>query len=222
MEVRPIDCASSRRLLAEMTTFVAAFLHHQGTKPDGEALTPCQYRDHLTNRWAAARHGLQATFAWDAGNGAVARPVVEILDEMLDACADELAALGAKRSDLRLVNAMVAKRTCQADFVVELAGRYPDPVALTSAYSKLVRHWDVFDDYVLERAPALDPCPAFDDAAVLAEHLAVIGEGTRFYRSRHAMRYPPPVADAILRTLEEQGKIRRDVSLKRGTVLSRT
>ncbi|MBV9470800.1 MAG: hypothetical protein JOZ57_16300, partial [Abitibacteriaceae bacterium] len=32
MEVRILDCASSRRLLAEMATFVAAYVHYRGTR----------------------------------------------------------------------------------------------------------------------------------------------------------------------------------------------
>ena len=183
VEVRITDCASSRRLLAEMATFIAAYLHHRGGQMAGhEPPTPEDYRDALTNRWAAARWGMQASFRW---NGA-ARPVADILDEMLDACADALALLGARRSDLTMINAMIEKRVCQADLVLDLAGRYPDPYLLTCAYSKLMRHWTVFDEYV-EGARALEPAPPPDAEAILGEHLAVIGEGSHLYRSRDAI-----------------------------------
>ena len=67
----------------------------------------------------------------------------------------------------------------------------------------------------------LDPVPAPDEAAVLAEHLDVIGEGTHFYRSREAMYYPAPVADAVLERLIAEGKVQREVTANRGTLLYR-
>jgi hypothetical protein len=217
LEVRIPDCASSRRLLAEMATFVAAYVHHCGTQPVERPLTHREYRDSMTNRWSAARDGLQATFAWEGG----AKPVVEVLDEMLDACGEALAALGAKRSDLGLIERMIEKRVCQADFGIELARRYPDTVCLASAYAKLTRHWEVFDQY-LESARALEPISLADERAILEEHLSVIGEGSHFYRSREAMRYPPPVADEILERMIEEGLVRREVTENRGTLLHRT
>ena len=90
----------------------------------------------------------------------------------------------------------------------------------TSAYAKLIRHWNVFDAY-LESAAALDPVPALDEAAILAEHRAIIGEGTHFYRSREAMHYPPPVADEIIARMLQQGMIRKEVTQNRGILLSR-
>ncbi|MBV9852806.1 MAG: hypothetical protein JO250_24365 [Armatimonadetes bacterium] len=216
LEIRITDCASSRRFLAELATFVAAFVHHLGTHVPEDRPAPRAYQDSLTNRWLAARHGLQATFTWEAR----ARPVADILDEMLDECREELAALGVRRSDLTLVEKMRTKRICQADFVIGLAERYPDPACLTSAYAKLMRHWTVFDEW-LETAPALDPTPLPDDDAILAEHLALIGEGTHFYQSREAMHYPPPVADAVIERLIEQGLVTREITERHGVRLSR-
>lgn len=216
LEVRILDCASSRRFLVELATFVAAWVHYLGERPEQPGLSPRDYQDCLTNRWAAARHGMQATFAWEGG----ARPVAEILDGMLDECREELAALGASRSDLRLINTMIRKRLCQADWALSLAERYPDPYQLASIHAKLARHWDVVDEY-LEAAPALAPAPALDEAAILAEHLAVIGEGTHFYESRRAMSYPPPVADALIERLIRKGAVTREAVGDRVTVLSR-
>jgi gamma-glutamyl:cysteine ligase YbdK (ATP-grasp superfamily) len=215
-EVRIMDCASSRRLLAEMATFVAAFTHHQGTLED-VPLTPEEYRDAMTNRWTAARDGMQATFHW---NGAL-RPVADILGEMLDDAVDALAALEATRADLGLIEVMLGKRTCQADYARTLADRYPDPYLLASAYAKLMRHWDVFDEYLLERAPTLDPIPAPDVRAVADAHLSLIGEGTHFYRSREAMSYPPTVADDLIADLIARGELIREELPHQGTVLSR-
>lgn len=218
LEVRIIDCASSRRLLAEMATFIAAFVHHLGTEDNLDGwLTPEDYRDCMTNRWAAARYGMQATFVW---HGA-ARPVAEVLDEMLDECRDELAALGVKRSELGLVEQMLQKRTCQADYVIRLAERYPDPYLLASAFTKLMRHWDVFDQY-LETAPALEPMARPDEDAIMAEHLAAIGEDTYFYATREAMYYPGPAADELIERMVERGVIRKEVVENRGILLSRT
>jgi gamma-glutamyl:cysteine ligase YbdK (ATP-grasp superfamily) len=216
MEVRIIDCASSRRLLAELATFVAAYLHYRGTQVEEYWPSPREYQDGMTNRWAASRYGLQATFVW---NGTT-RPVAELLDEMLDECHAELAILGVQRSDLHLVNTMIEKRVCQADFVLDLAKRYPDPLCLASVHAKLARHWDIFEEY-LESAPVLDPVPCADEEAIIAEHLAVIGEGTHFYRSRGAMFYPPPLADEIIERMVQQGSIKREVIENRGTLLHR-
>lgn len=216
LEIRIPDCASSRRFLAEMATFVAAFVHHLGTRDWTERPTLPQYQDCLTNRWLAARHGLQATFAWNQEP----RPVVVVLNEMLDQCREELAALGVKRSDLTLIHQMLEKRVCQADYVIGLAARYPDPVCLTSAYAKLMRHWTVFDEY-LETAPTLDPMPLPNDEEILAEHLALVGDGTHFYCSRDAMHYPPAIADALIERLIEQGTVAHEITESRGVRLSR-
>jgi gamma-glutamyl:cysteine ligase YbdK (ATP-grasp superfamily) len=217
MEVRITDCASSRRFLAELATFIAAYVHYRGTQELNGTITPQDYRNCLTNRWSAARYGLQATFLWDGA----ATPVVEVLDQMLDECRAELEVLGVKRSDLVLVHSMIRKRTCQADFVLGLAERYPDPWCLASAYAKLVRHWDVFDQYI-DSAPVLEPAPLADENTITAEHLAAIGEGTHFYRTREAMFYPPPVADEMIERMLEQGVIRRDITENCGILLSRT
>jgi len=216
MEVRIIDCASSRRLLAEMATFIAAFLHRQGEAVCRARPGRKEYRDNLTNRWAAARHGMQATFLWDGKP----RPVAEVLDRMLDDCREALAKLGATRRDLGLVNTMIRKRTCQADFAVGLAERYPDPHLLTSAYSKMVRHWEAFDEY-LARSPALEPVAAPDEKAILHEHLALIGEGTHYCRLREAMYYPGPLTDEIIERMVREGLITREVTAARGVLLNR-
>jgi gamma-glutamyl:cysteine ligase YbdK (ATP-grasp superfamily) len=216
-EVRITDCASSRRFLAEMATLVAAYVHYQGTLPDDGPMSPEAYRECMTNRWLAAKHGLQATFLWHGSP----RPVAEILGEMLDDASDALRQLGARRSDLPLVETMLAKRTCQADYGRTLADRYSDPHRLASAWSKLARHWDTFDTYLTERAPTLDPVPAPDDAAIRDAHLDRIGEGTHFYESRELMRYPAPVADALIAQLVERGEVTRELSPKRGHLLSR-
>jgi gamma-glutamyl:cysteine ligase YbdK (ATP-grasp superfamily) len=216
MEVRIADCASSRRLAAELATFIAAYTQWRGTQPVERPLSPREYRDCMTNRWSAARHGLQATFAWEGA----AVPVVEVLDAMLEECAEALAALGAQRSDLGLINTMLHKRTCQADFVLALAESYPDNVCLAAAYGKLARHWEIFDEY-LDTARVLEPVPLVDEKTIMEEHLAVIGEGTHFYRSREAMCYPPPVADEILERMIELGIVRREVTENRGTLLYR-
>lgn len=216
MEVRVMDCASSRRLLAEMAAFVAAFVHHRGTRVEARPLSPDEYRDALTNRWVAARDGMQATFCWQGKS----KPVAQMLGEMLDECADELQTLGAYRADLALINAMIDKRVCQADFALSVATRYPDDWCFASAYAKLVRHWNVFDEY-LESAAPLAPLAPLDEEAIVAEHLAVIGEGTHFYDSREAMYLPPPVADAMIERLIERGDIEREVTAQRGILLNR-
>lgn len=215
-EMRITDCASSRLFLAEMATFVAAYMHHLGTKPLPEKPSAGDYKRYLTNRWIAARDGMQATFYWDGGP----RPVAEILLEMLDDCREELSQLGARASDLVLMQRMIEKRACQADFVLDLARRYPEPYSLASAHAKLVRHWSVFDEF-LETAPALDPIPAPDAEEILQIHAAAVGEETHFYRSRETMSYPPPVADEIVEQMVERGLIRRDVVPDRGILLSR-
>ncbi len=216
MEVRIMDCASSRRLLAEIATFTAAYVHHCGEESGQVEPSPEVYKEYLTNRWSAAKWGLQATFHW---NGKP-RPVVEIIEEMLQECAAELAVLGADRSQLGVLNAMLDKRICQADMVLDLSRRYPDPWLLASAHSKVVRNWEAFEEY-LESADPLEPVDAPDEEAIIAEHLRFIGEGTHFYWLRAAMWYPAPVTDEILERLVKEQRIRREVSERSGILLHR-
>lgn len=217
LELRVTDCTSSRRLLAELATFAAAFIHRQGKQVDARPLDPVRYRDYLINRWCAARDGMQATFRWQGGT----RPVAELLDEMLDECAEELRTLGATRADFPLLNLMVEKRICQADLVHTLMERYPDPYLLASAYGKMLRHWEWFDDY-LPHAHPLDPQPALCEEEILAEHVKLIGEGTGFYAVREAMSFPPAAADAMLARMVEAGLVTTERLPERGLVLSRT
>jgi gamma-glutamyl:cysteine ligase YbdK (ATP-grasp superfamily) len=216
LEVRIADCSSSRRLLAELATFVAAFVHQQGTKTEYTSLTAQGYKDYLSNRWAAARYGLQATFCWEGQSKSVA----ELLAEMLDECGDALRVLGTTPADLGIINAMLQKRICQADFVRDVASRYADDYTFASAYSKLMRHWTIFEEY-LETAQPLEPVVALDENAIMEAHLEIIGEGTHFYHSREAMFYPPPVADALMEQMIERGVLKREVTPERGTLLYR-
>jgi hypothetical protein len=104
---------------------------------------------------------------------------------------------------------------------MRLAERYPDPYLLASAFGKLFRHWDVFDQY-LEKAPTLEPVALPDEEAILAEHLSTIGEDTHFYRTREAMAYPAPAADGMIEEMVRRGVIRREIVAHRGILLSRT
>lgn len=216
LEVRVIDAASSRRLLAELAVFVAAFVHALGTRDEDDTPDPACYRDYLVNRYAAARDGLQATFRWDGD----VRPSVEVLEEMLDTCAEALAILGASRTELSIINNMLRKRICQADMVQPLLDRYPDPYLLASAYGKCLRDWTWFEEY-LDAAVPLEPRPALDEEAIDRSHLAVIGEGTPLYRTREVMSLPPPDADAVLDRLLAAGLITREITPEHGIVLSR-
>ena len=217
VEVRIADCASSRRFLAEFAAFVAAFLHWRGKDVHETQRSADAYKEYLTNRWSASRHGLQATFYWDGKP----RPVTDVLAEMLDDCRAELKHVGVKRSDLNVIESMLRKRTCQADFAVSLHDRYPDRWLLTSAYSKLVRQWDIFEEY-LEKAKPLEPVPPIDEETILEEHLAYVGESTHFYWLRTAMWYPAPVTDEIIDRLVREGRITRDATETCGMLLHRT
>jgi len=212
LEVRILDCASSRRLLAELATFIAAFVHHLGTKQQKYDVTRESYKESIENRWLAAKHGLQATFNW---NGSP-RPVVEIANEMLDECGDALMELGARRSDLRLVEAMLQKRTCQADFALDLTHRYDEPYLQLCALKNRLREWSAFDEY-LEACPTLEPAPALDRATILEAHLDLIGHGTHFYESRMGMDYPPTEADAVIEELVESGALAKE-AMPDGTI----
>jgi len=216
LEIRIPDGPSNRSFLAELAVFTAAFVHQQGTKVREERPGQAEYREYLVNRWAAAKYGLQATFCWDGQP----RPVAEILGEMLDESADALRVLGASRSELPLINRMLAKRVCQADWARTVIERYEDPYLLAAAFGKLLRHWEAFDDYLASAAP-LDPLPLPDEEAILAAHLETIGEGTHYYNTREAMNFPPPEADAMIALLEGRGAITRELSPERGLVLSR-
>jgi hypothetical protein len=146
--------------------------------------------------------------------------VAEMLAEMLDTCTQELQALGVNTHDLVLVNAMIDKRICQADLVLRLAERYPDPYALASVYGKLLRDWEWFDDYLLQATP-LDPRPALSEQDIIMEHVKAIGEGTYYYRTRDVMNFPAAAADAVVEEAINAGLIRREYYSERGVVLSR-
>jgi len=215
-EVRITDCASSRRLLAELVVFTAAFVHSRGERIEEASVSPEEYLEYLINRWTAARDGMQATFRWHGHP----RPVAVILDEMLDSCEAELVVLGASRARLPLINEMVRKRVCQADMVIPLARRYPDPYLLANAYGKMLRHWEWFEEF-LESASALEPRPMPSDGEILAEHLKLIGEGTHLYQTRETMSFPPPAADAVRAQLTTAGQVAEEFILERGLTLSR-
>ena len=104
---------------------------------------------------------------------------------------------------------------------IDLGRRYADPVLLTSAYAKMLRHWEVFEEY-LATAPVLAPAPAPDEKAILAEHLACVGEGTGVYHLREAMSYPAPLTDRLVETMVRRGWVRREVTPQRGQLLHRT
>ncbi|MHC4563348.1 MAG: glutamate-cysteine ligase family protein [Planctomycetota bacterium] len=216
MEVRILDCASSRRLLAEMGTFVAAFVHRQGRLSGSRPIGREDYRQALTNRWAAARYGMQATFTWEDGY----RPVTDVLDEMLDDCADALAQLGATRRDLCLINEMIRKRICQADLGIDIGQRYDNPHLLASAYAKVVRHWEAFDEFLAAAQP-LEPAPPPDENVILEAHLGNIGEGTFRSRVHYTMYYPAAMTDEIIDTMVSRGLVRKEVTTTRGTLLHR-
>ncbi|HEX2951177.1 MAG TPA: glutamate-cysteine ligase family protein [Armatimonadota bacterium] len=215
-EIRITDCASSRRFLAELATFVTAFVQHEAKAVQPAPPDPQAYRDYLVNRWCAARDGMQATFRRHGRTITAA----EMLAEMLDTCTQELQALGVNTHDLVLVNAMIDKRICQADLVLRLAERYPDPYALASVYGKLLRDWEWFDDYLLQATP-LDPRPALSEQDIIMEHVKAIGEGTYYYRTRDVMNFPAAAADAVVEEAINAGLIRREYYSERGVVLSR-
>lgn len=218
LEVRVTDCASSRRFLAEMATFVAAFVQTLGTKSESELPAPTErdYRTYLNNRWNAARYGMQASLRWGDGE----RPVAEIASEMLEEAKDALAILGATRGDLTVIETMIAKRLCQADLPLEIARRYDDPYVLGNVLQKRMRDWNAFDEWA-QNAKPLEPVPTMTDEQVLEEHLAFIGEGMHFYNTRETMFYPSVFADQVIEQLIERGKIVREVSELRGQTLTR-
>lgn len=216
LEIRIIDCASSRRFLAEMTTFVAAFLHHLGEKVSKEMPSKKEYQDFLTNRWAAAKFGMQASFIW----GSKGKSVAEILDGMIDECESSLKHLGAKKKDLVMINKMIKKRICQADFGLNLAERYSDPYVFADVFSKLLRNWNAIDEFI-DSAKSLEPKSILDEKAIIDQHLRLIGDETHFYRLRDAMHYPGTLTDEIIEKLLKDGLITKEETKSRGTLLHR-
>jgi gamma-glutamyl:cysteine ligase YbdK (ATP-grasp superfamily) len=216
LEVRIIDSASSPAFLAELCVFVAAFVHQSAERSDGQTIDRAGYEEYLTNRWLAARDGLQATFGWRGKT----IPVVDLLDEMIDIAAPSLDRLGAQRGDLKLIDKMLRKRFGQADFAIQLMNRYPDPYNLATAQGNLLRHWAAFDEY-LAKAPRLEPRPHPGREGILQEHLRLIGQGTHYNRPRAAMFYPPTLSEEIVEELVASGSIERELTAHRGTLLHR-
>ena len=125
----------------------------------------------------------------------------------------------ASRKDLTLLETMIEKRRCQADLVLDLGERYPDPYCLASVHSKLVRDWEVFDNYVASSAP-LDPVPAPNRETIRNEHLSAVGEGNHFYNLRNAMYYPPAQVDAMIESMARDELVHIENTC-RGMLLSR-
>lgn len=218
IEVRIGDCASSRRFMAEYCSFVAAYVHCMATKlQPGFKPNRQQYREGLLNRWAAAKYGMQATFIIDGQE----RTAADVLQQMLYECEAQLADLGATISDLGLINAMITKRTCQADMFMELGSRYPELYQYNSVYSKIARHWEAFDQY-LESASPKEAVVAVNEETVLEEHLALVGEDTHFYRLRDVMHLSGPDTEEVIQRLIANGMIDRVVTSSRGPRLNRT
>jgi hypothetical protein len=139
---------------------------------------------------------------------------------MLDAAGPSLARLGAKRCDLKLINAMLRKRFGQADFAISAMNRYPDSYTLATAYGNLLRHWEAFDEY-LAKAPRLEPRPHPGPEGIMDEHLRLIGQSTHHHRPRSAMWYPQASIEEMIDLLVERGWIEREVTTTRGTLLHR-
>lgn len=216
VEIRITDCASSRRLLAEMAVFIAAFTIRCGKQVSDYKPSKAEYKTSLVNRWSAAKYGLQASFRWDGANV----PVVDIIREMMDECEDELRDFGVGKGDLQLLNLMLDKRTCQADFILDVLKRYPDIHMFTSVYSKLIRDWGIIDEYIGSGKP-LDPMPVPDEDSIFNEHLAHIGDSTHFYATREAMWYSPELADDILERMIREGHVNCTYTDSDGMLLSR-
>jgi len=83
-----------------------------------------------------------------------------------------------------------------------------------------VRHREVFDEY-LKTAKALKPVPVPDEKTIMGEHPACVGEGTKAYEVRNVMFYSWPVASEMVDRMVRSGKVRREVTHQRGTLLYR-
>ena len=169
----------------------------------------------LVNRWAAAKYGMQATLFWEGRE----RPVAEILEELLDYCEPALAALGAARSDLSPLDVLARKRLCQADYVRELAARYPDPHCLTAVMKTLYSDGGSPIDEYMDSASPLDPVPAVDSEKVLTAHLGSIGEMSRPQHLYHIMYMPSAPRDRMLDEMVRRGLLEKETADDRGQLL---
>ena len=115
---------------------------------------------------------------------------------------------------------MIRKRICQADLGIALGQRYSDPHLLASAYAKVVRHWEAFDEFLAAAEP-LEPAGDPNDDVVLEAHLGVIGEGTYRSRLHGAMYYPAAMTNELIDTMVRRGLVRTEVTTTRGTLLHR-
>ena len=164
VELRVADCASSPRLMCELSALVAGVMMHVARHELAREVREEEYREFLVNRWRAARHGLQAVFQRDGRDV----EVVSLLTDMVEMAQDGMELVGASRSDLRTIRSMLRKRQTQADFQLAVLDlEKGDPYRFTRAMMNVQRDRRAFERY-LRNAPVLPALePEDHDAFVL-------------------------------------------------------
>jgi len=129
LEVRVPDAPSHPGLYAEIATvcgaLIAGLADRLGRRRP-RRLRPAEWHAYHTDRLAATRHGLRATF--DRGGEPIS--AVDAVREVLEIASERMTAFGLAPDRLEWIPKLLRKRVSQADFVLALRDAAADPWSL--------------------------------------------------------------------------------------------
>ncbi len=208
IELRIGDGASSASFVKEYVAFFAAFAFGISEK-DYQEINPKIYNEYITNRWRAARYGLQAVLDWDGEK----IPVTELINKMFEKA--DFDSINAPEP--RLLKKMVKKRKTQADWQQEIFRNIPDRFAYTDTFSKMLKQGDPFCEYIekTEKMPPVDPEP-------IEEYLlSYIDKETPYRNLYYLLLMPYPLLDTYLEKLIKAKRIKVECDPKHGKRFTR-
>ena len=203
--IHPATYLETAVLAAGLVAGMAKRLRRKRSAPK---LAIADQEAYLLNRALAAKHGLQATFR--RGDDEIS--AVTVVEEVLEIAADGMAAFGLPADDLVWIPKLLAARVTQADFLLEMAERTPDPWALLTDLTRLAPDGEPFERW-LEAGPTREarPLESFGDLLLRG----VDG----FSRIRDLNRWanlPPFWLEREIEALEDAGRIETIEDPERG------
>ncbi len=212
LELRFFDAPIHPPTYLETAVFAAGLVHGVARRLRGKRaltkVTVADREDYLLNRVMAAKHGLQATFR--RGEGEVsARAAVA---EALVIATEGMTSLGLPPDDLVWIPKLLTGRVTQADFMLEMAERTPDPWALLTDLARLAPDGLAFERW-LGSEPTRVPRPLESFGDLLMSGV------NGFSRMRDLNRWaqlPPVWLEREVRALEVAGRIETIEDPERG------
>jgi gamma-glutamyl:cysteine ligase YbdK (ATP-grasp superfamily) len=217
MELRLYDAPIHPGLYLEMVALGAGLVAGVHRRLQGRSASARRSRrgweEYLLNRIGAARHGLQATLLRDDEEV----PAVRLVEEALETAEEGMTELGLPPGDLVWIPRLLEGRVTQADFLLEVYERNPDPWAYMSDLAVATAAPRAFERW-LEAGPSRPLQPATTFGA------EVLGGMDGFARIRDVNRWPqlPPVwLEREIRALEREGRVERIEDPDRGLCFRR-